>query len=73
MDLSLHVGFNDAYWIQGTGGDVALTAGLTLPLTENLSFSPDITFSEPYGDLSDELDGNQDSRVFGGIVMGYSF
>ncbi|MEW6379676.1 MAG: hypothetical protein AB1611_08705 [bacterium] len=72
VDLSGHVGYNDGYFIRGKGGDVALTAGLSIPLTDKLTFKPNINYALPYADQADEQDGNQDSRVFAGVVMGYS-
>jgi len=69
VDLSGHVGYNDGYFISGTGGDAALTAGLSIPLTGKLTFKPNVNYALPYGDQADE----QDSRVYAGVVMGYSF
>ncbi|MEW5802269.1 MAG: hypothetical protein AB1847_09210 [bacterium] len=68
LDLSGHVGYNDGYFLDGTGGDVALTAGVSVPLTGNLTFKPNVNYSIPYGDLADE----QDNRFYAGVVMGYS-
>lgn len=75
-DLSGHVGYNDGYYIDGTGGDVGLTAGLSIPLTEKLTFKPNVNYALPYGDMTnDEKNGgyDNDSKVYAGVVMGYSF
>ena len=73
IDLSGHIGYNRGHFINGKGGDMALSAGLNIPLTENLTITPSIAYSIPYGDLEDENDGNQDKEAYGGILMGYSF
>lgn len=73
LDLSGHIGYNNGLFIKGSGGDFAVATGLNIPLTENLSITPNLNFSLPFGDLEDENDANQDKKLFGGIVMTYDF
>ncbi|MFQ5680768.1 MAG: TorF family putative porin [Candidatus Omnitrophota bacterium] len=73
LDLSGHVGYNNELFINGDGGDVAIGAGLTIPLTEKCAFSPNINYSIPFGDLEDSSDGNQDDKFYGGFTLAYSF
>jgi hypothetical protein len=73
LDLSGHVGFNHNQFIDGDGGDVGLKVGLTMPLTKTLSFTPNVNYSIPFGDLADEAYGNQKSRFFGGATLVYKF
>ena len=73
LDLSGHVGFNHNQFIDGNGGDVALKVGLTMPLTKNLKFSPNLNYSIPFGDLASESHANQKSRFYGGGTLVYAF
>ncbi|MGA1790401.1 MAG: hypothetical protein ACMUIM_02865 [bacterium] len=73
FDFSGHVGHNKGHFIKGTGGDIAIAAGLNIQLAETLTMTPTLCYSMPYGDLEDEKDGNQEKRAYGGIVMGYAF
>ena len=73
LDLSGRIGYNNELFIAGEGGDVLLSAGLTIPLAESLSISPSANYSIPYGDLKDEDDGNQDEEFYGGFSLAYSF
>jgi len=73
LDLSAHVGFNHNLFIDGDGGDIAWKAGLTMPLTKNLKFTPNINYSVPFGDLSSQDHGNQKSRFYGGGTLVYIF
>ena len=73
LDISGHVGYNDGLVIEGTGGDIAISAGLSVPLTENLTITPNLNYSVPFGDLEDEKDGGEDKKLFGGLVMAYDF
>ncbi len=73
LEMSGHVGYNRGHFIEGTGGDIGVTAGLNFQLTESLTCTPNINYSAPYGDLADEKDGNQGNKAYGGIIMGYSF
>lgn len=72
VELAGHVGYNDELFINGTGGDVGLSAGLPIELTDNLTFTPQIAYSIPYGDLEDEDDGNQSDEFYGGCVIAFS-
>jgi uncharacterized protein (TIGR02001 family) len=73
LDLGANVGFNNKLFIAGEGGDFGLTAGLTIPLTKSLTFSPVFGYVAPFGDLKDSADGNQKSRTYGGFSLGCSF
>lgn len=73
LDLSGHVGYNQRLFIKGKGGDVALRAGLTVPLTEALSLSPSLNYSLPYGDMEDSSDGNQDDEFYWGVGVSCRF
>lgn len=71
--FSGHVGYNNELFIKGDGGDVAIGAGLTVPLTKKISFSPNINYSIPLGDLADSHDGNEDDKLYGGFTLVFSF
>ncbi len=73
LDLSGKVAYNDELFIEGEGGDAMICAGLTIPLTETLSFAPGVNYSVPLGDLDDSSDGNQRDRFYYGFSLGYSF
>lgn len=73
LDLSGHVGYNDKLFIQGEGGDTAFSIGLTVPLTEKITFSPNANYSMPFGDLKDEDDGNQEEEFYYGFTMAFDF
>ncbi len=73
LDLAGHVGYNRRLFINGEGGDVAFSVGLTLPLTESLTMTPSLNYSIPYGDLEDSGDGNQEDEFYWGIGLSYSF
>jgi hypothetical protein len=73
LDLSGHVGYNNELFINGDGGDLGIGAGLTFPLSEKISFSPNINYSIPFGDLEDSNDGNQDDKFYGGFTLAFSF
>ena len=73
LDLGASVGFNNKLFIAGEGGDITLTAGLTIPLTKSLSMSPVVGYVSPFGDLKDANDGNQKKRTYGGVSIGCSF
>ena len=73
LDLSGHVGYNNELFIRGQGGDVGLTAGLTVTLYKNCTLTPNINYSIPFGDLKDADDGDQDNQFYGGVVLAYSF
>lgn len=73
LDLSGRVAYNNELFIDGEGGDVLLSGGLTLPLAKGLSLSPSINYAIPYGDLDDSADGNQSDRFYYGFSLSYSF
>ena len=73
MNLSGHIGYNNELFIEGKGGDAALGMGLTIPLTEKLTFNPNVNYSMPFGDLEDSNDGGQDNEFYGGFTLAYSF
>lgn len=73
LDLGAALGYNDELFIEGEGFDLGLSAGFTFTLTEDLTVSPSVNYSLPFGDLKDEADGNQDDEFFAGISFGYSF
>jgi hypothetical protein len=73
LDLSGHVGFNHNQFIDGDGGDVGLKVGFTIPVAGSVSFTPNVNYSIPFGDLSDPSIGNQKNRFYGGFTLTYAF
>lgn len=73
MDLGVTNGYNHNLFMAGDGGQTTLSAGFTVPLTQNLAFKPKVNYTIPYGDLADDAIGNQDDVVWGGFSMSYSF
>ncbi len=73
LDLSGHVGHNNKLYYRGKGGDVGFTAGVTIPLTKNLSCKPNIDYSIPWGNISDKGNGNQKNRFYSGVYLSYAF
>jgi len=73
IDLGANVGLNHELFLNGDGGNVGLKAGIFVPLTKQLSVSPNVNYSIPFGDLANENDANQKSRFFGGATFVYSF
>ncbi|MFA7283159.1 MAG: hypothetical protein WC066_01275, partial [Candidatus Omnitrophota bacterium] len=73
LDFSGHVGYNNKQYYRGKGGDAALGAGVTMPLTKNLSCKPNINYSMPWGNISDKENGNQKNRLYGGVYLSYVF
>ncbi|MBN1794067.1 MAG: hypothetical protein JW844_03795 [Candidatus Omnitrophica bacterium] len=72
LDLGASAGYNSELFIDGDGGDVGLSAGLTFPLTKNCTFVPSVNYSIPFGDLKDSDDGNQDDEVFIGAILTFN-
>ena len=72
LELGGHLGYNNELFINGKGGDAALSVGLTIPLTEKASLSPSINYSVPFGDLEDANDGNQDDEFYAGVTLAFS-
>ncbi len=73
LDISGVVGYIDGQWLSGEGGHFTPTVGLTLPIIKSLTCVPTIGYNIPFGDLSDNNIGNQDSKFFGGVKMSASF
>lgn len=73
LDLGGHFGYNDALFIKGNGRDVALSAGLTIPLKAGVTLSPSLNCSLTSGDLKDSNDGNQGDEFYSGLTLSFSF
>lgn len=73
LGLSGHVGHNNKQYYRSKGGDAGITAGVTIPLTKNLSCKPNINYAAPWGNISDKGNGNQKNRFYSGIYVSYSF
>lgn len=73
LDLAGHAGHNNKQYYRGKGGDAGITAGITIPLTKNLSCKPNINYSVPWGNISDKNNGNQKNRFYSGAYLNYSF
>ena len=73
LDLSGHIGYNNELGIDGEGGDIAFAISLSVPLTDQLSISPNINYSIPYGDLNKSSDGDQDDELYFGLLLGLKF
>ena len=73
LNLSVVNGYNRHLFIRGNGGNTLLSAGVTVPLTANLSMTPSVNYSLTYGDLKDEDDGNQKNRFYAGVSFAYAF
>ena len=69
LDLGLEYGYNHEAFIADTGSYMLYTAGLTVPLSDNVTFTPMIGFSQPFGDIEDA--GNDD-EFFGGATLSFS-
>lgn len=73
LDLNAGIGFNQHLFIEGTGGDFALGAGLNIPLNKNVTITPNFTYSLPFGDMKDSDDGNQDNELYTGVTIAYHY
>jgi hypothetical protein len=73
LDLSGHYGYNHHLFIRGSGSDIGLGAGLTIPLTKSMTLAPSVNYSAPMGCLKHKDDGAQEMRVFTGVTLKYSF
>lgn len=71
VDLGLHLGLNNELFIAGSGSDYAVSLGTSFALSSTVSCSPSISYSMPAGDLADEADGNQESKIYGGFSLGF--
>ena len=72
FDVGTELGFNDEAFIMGDGGWSTTTAGFTIPLNDNVSISPMVAVTVPFGDLEDTNDGNQDDEFWGGVAMSFA-
>ena len=72
IDLGASVGYNDKLFINGEGGHVNLSAGLSIKATEICTVSPVINYDMPFGDLEDAEDGNYDDYNFYGNAMAFA-
>ncbi len=73
LDLAATFGYNSKLFINGTGEQVTFTTGFSIPLTETLTFKPNVNYAIPMGDLAAASDGNQSSRFYSGFSMSYIF
>ncbi len=73
LDLSGHVGYNKHGFIRSEGGDGLLTGGITIPITQSLKLSPTVNWSVPFGNLSEDGNGNQKEEFFWGSTLNYTF
>ncbi|NOZ63812.1 MAG: hypothetical protein GXO71_02515 [Caldiserica bacterium] len=72
LDLSGSVGYNSKLFIEGKGGDYNVGIGLSIPLTESCSLSPNVNYSVPFGDLKKASDGDQEEKFYGGITLSFN-
>lgn len=73
LDLGANLGFNNELFIEGSGGDFTLTAGLNIPINDYVTVTPNISYSIPFGDLSDKDDGDQDNEFYAGMLVAYVY
>ncbi len=73
LDLSGHIGYNNELFINGNGTDIGIAAGISVPLTEMGSVSAGISYSLPFGGLSDSGDGNQEDTIILGVLVSCEF
>ena len=71
FDLGGSLGYNNELFIEGSGGDVTLSAGLTAPFSSKCTGGLTLSYSMPYGDMEDEADGAQDSEFFAGLTLSF--
>lgn len=73
FDVGYELGLNSDAFITGDGGYNLFTAGLGVALSDNISMTPTIAFSSPFGDLEDSAGGNpQDDEFYAGVSMSFS-
>lgn len=73
FDLGLSLGYNRKLFIEGYGRDYLVSVGFTIPLRENLTFSPTLNYAVPLGSLKDSDDGEQKERFYSGFSLSYNF
>ncbi|MDP8212326.1 MAG: hypothetical protein P9X22_03425 [Candidatus Zapsychrus exili] len=73
LDLGLEYGYNDNAFIDGKGGYVLSTAGLSVPLTEKITIAPNIGYSIPHGDLESGGGNDQKEQFFAGVSLAFNF
>lgn len=73
FDTGFEVGLNDEAFIVGEGGYYLFTAGLSVPLSDNVTFTPNVGYSVPFGDLEDSNDGNYNDEFYGGAGLAFAF
>lgn len=72
LELSASLGFNQDLFISGNGGDIGLGASLSMDLGNGMSLTPSLNYVIPFGDMSDDAVGAQESSFYGGFSIGYS-
>ncbi len=73
VDIGGHIGYNHELFIQGTGGEIGLKFGFSVPLSPTLVLSPNVNYAVPFSGLSDTDDGAQKRRFFGGVTGTFRF
>jgi len=73
LDLGMEYGYNDNAFIDGKGGYLLSTMALTIPLTENVTLTPNIGYSVPFADLKSGGGWDQKEQFYGGVSLGFSF
>lgn len=72
LDVSGHAGFNNKLYFRGHGGDMGLSAGMTVLLGKHLSIKPNVSYSLPWGNYKDKDNGNQKTRVYTGAYISFA-
>ncbi len=67
LTLGTTVGYNDHQWLNGKGFHFTPTAALNVPVTKNMTISPNVGYNITQGDLKDPAIGNQERHIFGGV------
>jgi hypothetical protein len=73
IDINAHAGYNNKLFLQGTGGDIGIGAGITFELTRNSKLSPSVNYSIPLGDMKEPCDGNQKEVFYTGAIFTIGF
>ena len=72
LDISEELGINHKAFIVGTGGWSTTTVGLTIPLTDHVTLTPNMSYTSPFSDLSSSSDGAQNDEFWGGVSVSFS-